>query len=149
MTFEQKEKYTGMHRSGLEVSFNKTWGGHEFTDDECQQLLNGETILLTDCVSKNGKPYGCYGKLAQQEYNGHKFWGFMRTEWFHSEHVPDTWCGHTFTNDEKEMLEAGQSVRLSDTFSAHTGHTFDCVVRWGHQFDGENQKHIIPDYDTV
>ena len=148
MDFTPKEKYTGLNWSGVEVSFNKEWGGHKFTDEECEALLRGEEICITDCVSKKGNTYGCYGKLERQEYNGHQFWGFKRTEWYNSETVPDVWCGHKFTQDEKELLEAGHTIRLDDTVSSNTGRRFDCTVRWGHQQEGETQKHIIPNYES-
>lgn len=147
MDFEVKEKHTGVNWNGNEVSFNKVWGGHTFTDEECAALLKGETIALKDCVSKKGKPFGCYGRLEEQEYNGHKFWGFKRTEWLNEDRVPDIWCGHKFTSDEVEKLDSGYSIRLNDTIAQMTGRPFACVVRWGYQHEGDTQKHIIPEYD--
>lgn len=146
--FEKKEKYTGENWNGDTVSFNKVWGGHEFTDEECVALLHGETITLRDCISKSGKTFGCYGKLEQQDFNGHSFWGFKRTEWLNEDRVPDVWCGHRFTDDEKQKLEEGHIIHLTDTMSMQTNRSFECDIRWGVQDNGDMQKYIIPNYNT-
>ena len=73
-----KEKATG-ERNGQEIKFNKSWGGHKFTDNEIVDLLAGKTIEF-DFKKKNGDVGHVSGKLAQQTYKGHKFWGF-KPEW--------------------------------------------------------------------
>lgn len=77
--FPQKEKYTGKFK-GKEVSFNRSWGGHRFTDDECEALLRGEEITITGLQSKSGSTYGVKGKLKKQSYNGNPFYGFDKTD---------------------------------------------------------------------
>ena len=57
------------------IKFKKMWGGHTFTDDECEQLLAGKEISF-EAVAKSGKPYTAHGKLTEQTYNGNKFVGF-------------------------------------------------------------------------
>ena len=57
------------------VRFKREWGGHKFTDAECNDLLAGKEISF-QALSKAGKPYTAKGKLAEQSYNGTKFWGF-------------------------------------------------------------------------
>lgn len=84
----QKEKASGLwhdpNGEPREVSFNREWGGHRFTDEEVQMLLQGKEITLSDCVSKStGKSYSVRGNLAEQELNGHTFIGFNKIEFVH------------------------------------------------------------------
>lgn len=72
-----KDKYTGIYKpSKKEVTFNRQWGGVYFTDEQCEDLLDGKEISFQAVSSKTGNPYTAKGKLKQQTYNGHKFWGF-------------------------------------------------------------------------
>jgi DNA topoisomerase-3 len=78
--FEQKENTPDTDRvegvwNGRTVKFKKEWGGHKFTKEECDKLLNGDVIEFS-AVSKAGKSYIARGALAEQEYNGNKFIGF-------------------------------------------------------------------------
>lgn len=71
---------TVVHFKGHDVSIATTWGGHQFTNDELAALAAGQTIQI-EGKSKAGNAFHCEGKLAQQTYNGHKFYGFKRTKW--------------------------------------------------------------------
>lgn len=76
---QQKEKFQGVWtETGGNISFNRTWGGYRFSDEECQALLDGEEIELNGWTDKSGA--GARGKLAAQEFKGHKYIGFERTE---------------------------------------------------------------------
>lgn len=76
--FEEKkddvDRYEGTW-NGRTVRFKKDWGGHHFTIEECEKLINGEVIEFS-AVSKGGKSYIARGALAEQEYNGNKYVGF-------------------------------------------------------------------------
>ena len=79
-TFEQVDRCTGMWlkpgtKRKREVSFKREWGGHYFTDIECEKLLDGEIVSFS-AKSSRGKDYTCEGALAEQTYNGNKFVGF-------------------------------------------------------------------------
>lgn len=142
--FEQKEKFTGTW-NGKSVSFNRTWGGHRFTDEECEALCNGDEIEVWGLKSKKtGKEYGITGHLAEQTYNGHKFVGFERTGFANKEGVPDSWCTHEFTPHEKELLEDGGTVHIEGAVSKK-GNVFDCDVIYGEREDGS--KGIIPQFN--
>lgn len=95
-TYETKEKYTGTW-NGKPVSFTRTWSGHRFTDAECEALCRGEVLSLTGLKKKDGGTFNASGSLAEQTYNGHKFVGFALRD----DVVPDEWCQHKFTEDEK------------------------------------------------
>lgn len=73
------ERYTGTF-NGKQISFKRSWGGHIFTDEECEALCNGEEITITGLVSKSGSTYGVRGKLKKQSYNGHPYYGFDKTD---------------------------------------------------------------------
>lgn len=77
--FEEKkdeiERFTGKW-NGKDVKVKRIWGGHRFTDEEVQCLLDGGTIVF-DAVSKNtGNPYKAKGRLEEQSYEGRNFIGF-------------------------------------------------------------------------
>lgn len=75
-SFPQKDKVEGEYRpTGEKLKFNREWGGHVFTDEEVDQLLNGDEISFA-ATSKKGNEYTAKGKLEEQKFNGHKFWGF-------------------------------------------------------------------------
>ena len=76
---QQKEKYTGTW-NGQEVSFNRVWSGHRFTDEECEKLCDGEFIEVRGLTSAKGTTYGVKGHLENLEYNGYKYVGFKNTE---------------------------------------------------------------------
>lgn len=140
----EKEKFKGIW-NGKEVVFNRKWSEHRFTDEECEALCRGEEIEVNGLISKKtGKEYGVVGKLEIQTYNGHKFVGFKRTGFAGRKGVPDEWCKHVFTQDEKDALEAGQTIEIEGCISKK-GNAFNCKVRFGKNekgFDG-----IIPEFD--
>lgn len=77
--FEEKkdeiERFNGKW-NGKDVKVKRIWGGHRFTDEEVQCLLDGGTIVF-DAVSKNtGNPYKAKGRLEEQSYEGRNFIGF-------------------------------------------------------------------------
>ena len=61
--------------TGETVRFKRIWSGHTFTDTEIEKLLAGDEIEFS-AVSKYGKDYVARGRLEEQEYQGHAFWGF-------------------------------------------------------------------------
>lgn len=141
--FEEKEKYEGTW-NGKSVKFTRTWGGHRFTDEECEALCDGDEISVFGLKSKAGKEYGITGKLSEQSYNGHKFVGFERTGFANKPGVPDSWCKHEFTADEKTQLEAGTVVHIEGAVSKK-GSVFDCDVIYGDREDGS--KGIVPQFN--
>ncbi len=132
----QKDKVEGVW-NGKPVKISAEWGGHKFTQTELDQLFDGYEIEITGLISKAGKEYGVTGKLAEQTYNGHKFVGFMKTGFANSgsKGIPNEWCQHKFTDDEKTLLEQGKSIALSGCVSSK-GRVFDCKVHYGENDQG-------------
>lgn len=142
------ERYEGTF-NGKSVKFKREWSGHKFTDDECERLCNGEEIEIEAVSSKSGKPFKCTGVLAEQDYNGKKYFGFKSTGFVNSagksNGVPDEWCGHKFTDAEKTILESGLSVEANDFVSKKSGKTFSCKVHYGKNDNGFMS--IIPEFN--
>lgn len=78
--FKKKEKET-IEKDGKEISFNKEWGGHKFTEEEIDKLSKGEMISIPGLKNKRGKIYTAKGKLMKQKFKGKTFWGFKMLEY--------------------------------------------------------------------
>lgn len=139
---QTKEKYKG-NFNGKDISFSRVWGGYRFTDEECERLLNGEEISVKGLKSKTGSTYGVKGRLAELEYNGHKYFGFEKTGFLASDDVPNSWCKHVFTEDEKSLLRAGKSIYCDD-FVSKANKKFKATVHFGEQ---DGRKCIIPEFN--
>jgi DNA topoisomerase-3 len=142
------ERYEGTW-NGKAVKFKRSWSGHNFTDEECEKLCNGEEIEIEAVSSKSGKTFRCTGKLANLTYNGRKYVGFDNTGFVNASGgksgggIPDEWCQHKFTDDEKALLETGMSVECDD-FVSKKGSKFSAKVRYGKNDKG--YMGIIPEF---
>lgn len=121
---------------GNNIKFKKVVRGYTLTDEEIKTLLNGGSVVLS-FVAKSGKPYKMEGKLANLTFKNQagkdiKYVGvdlqFLVT-------IPDTFCKHTFTDDEKSMLQMGQAI-LVDDYVSKKGNVFSAMTRWGQKEDG-------------
>lgn len=77
--FTPKEKYEGEF-NGKDVHFNRSWGGHRFSDEECEALCNGDEIEFDFTSAKTHKKFHVVGTLQHDEYNGHGYYGF-KPDW--------------------------------------------------------------------
>ncbi len=100
---KEKERVSGIW-NGKEVSFNRIWGNHRFSDEEVSALLNNETITI-EATSK-GKTYISNGKLSNLTYKGRNYVGY--------EHL-------SFGNDDTNVSEfryncpaCGEPLKESD-----------------------------------
>lgn len=79
LKFDEKtddvERFEGTW-NGKKVKVKRNWGGHRFTDEEVEWLLNGAFITFEAVSNKTGNTYTAKGKLAEQEYQGRTFVGF-------------------------------------------------------------------------
>lgn len=64
--------------NGILESYKPSYGNHVFTSEELARLDRGGVIEYQQQVSKNGKTFNktVRGRLAYQEYKGHKYLGF-------------------------------------------------------------------------
>ena len=135
------DRYKGTF-NGEKISFKKSWSGHDFTDAECEKLCNGETIQIEAVSKKTGKTFTCQGKLEKQTYNGKEFYGF-KADFGAGTGVPDEWCKHKFTDDEKSLLKSGMTVEADD-FVSSKGKQFSAKVHYGRNDKG--YMGIIPEF---
>lgn len=147
---QEVERYEGTW-NGKKVKFKKSWSGHTFTDAECEKLCNGEEIQIEAVSSKTNNPFKCKGRLEEQEFKGKKFVGFKNTGYVNasgkssSDGVPDEWCKHVFTDDEKAILETGMSISCDDFVSKKTGNKFSAKIHYGKNDKG--YMAIIPEFE--
>lgn len=143
-TTQQAERYAGTWK-GKPVSFKREFRGRRLTDAECDVLLNGGEIEISGLKAKSGSTYGVIVRLNNLEYNGHKYVGIEQIGFANNDKgVPDKWCEHKFTDDEKTLLEAGKAVELTGCVSKK-GNTFDCTVTW--EEDDNGRMKITPHFN--
>jgi DNA topoisomerase-3 len=133
-----------------DVHFNRSWGGHRFTDEEISLLLSGKEIAFS-ATSKAGKSYDVFGKLAKQKYNGHAYVGFEKLGFGKKDAngellPPSSWCQHVFTKAEIARLVAGEGVEADD-FVSRKGNAFQTVVYFKDE-KGDGNKRIVPDFNA-
>lgn len=75
---EKKEKIEAIYH-GKKIYFNKSWGGHDFTQDEIDQMMQDIPITF-QYVTKKGEKQSITGKIQQGTYNKHKYWGFQSVD---------------------------------------------------------------------
>lgn len=142
---DMEVEYVNTTLNGQDIRFKRTWGTgldgkpHRFTDDEVRALSAGELIEFK-ALSKLGKEYTARGALGQGTYKDKDYWGFQLDT---TPRVPDSWAGHTFTEDERQALEAGETIHLDDCVSRKTGKTFEVDVSYGEE---EGRMKIIPHF---
>ena len=68
-TREGSGDYVTAKFKGKEISFNRTFMGHTFTDEELSALLNGDTIRFRG-TTKSGEERYVTGSLQKQTYMG-------------------------------------------------------------------------------
>lgn len=123
-------KYVGINnKTGEKVVFGRQWGSKVFTDAECEQLANGETISFRH-TTKDGKEGIIRGKLVKKSFVDQTNTAREYTKFeplFAQSHVPDSYCGVTFTEDERKALSDGQPVSKTNFISRH-GNTFAATV---------------------
>lgn len=128
---------------GEPVRFRRDFRGRRLDDAECALLCKGEEIEISGLVSsKSGKTYGVIAKLV--EPNEHSKYVHIEQIDFISDRrgVPDEWCGHKFTEDEKLLLESGHKVELVNCVSKK-GNVFDVPVTYEEE---DGRMRIVPHF---
>lgn len=75
----EKERVSGIWSvSGKEETITRTWGVHRFSDEEVKKLFDGDTITFE--MQYKGVILNVSGNLQENEFKGHKFIGFTKTE---------------------------------------------------------------------
>lgn len=72
---EEVERFSGTWNS-QSVNVKRVWGGHRFTDEEVQILLDGGMISFEANKKDGSGTYTAKGGLMEQEYEGRTFVAF-------------------------------------------------------------------------
>ena len=108
-------------RQGRAIGFTSVWHGHQFSDEECRRLLNGETIELKDVPrTRPDDPY-VQVRLGEYVYRHSRRCGIMASNRA-DQHppIPQRVMGHHISADERRILKNGGVVPvkgLTNTFS--------------------------------
>lgn len=139
----EKAEYATGNWNGKDVKFKRVQRGYRLSDSEVEKLLNGETIPLT-FNKKGGGTYDMDCKLANLEYDGHKYVGL---DCKFPERPPKKWCGRTFDDEEYANLSNGLWVIREDWISKK-GNTFTARVKYDiDPMTDSNTKTMIMEFD--
>lgn len=133
MTYEGKP-YVGFHDvayyygkfNGADIKFKRTYMGYQFSDAECEALLNGSVLTFAG-ITKDGTTQELKGKLEKQKTtNGAVFYGVKAEFPLREGYIRGTfkgqsvtfkgsWSDHVFTEDEVAKLLAGETISITYT----------------------------------
>lgn len=129
----QKKEFTKLEFNDQEITINRVWGGHRFTDAELKKLASGSSIHIT-AKKASGEEFECDGNIQKQEYNGYTFWGFKLLPLKKKEKATGTfegkeisfnkvWGNHRFTDQEITDLLSGKQISFKKTSQRGTEYT--------------------------
>lgn len=78
-----------MNGTETEVTVNRKYGNHEFSDAEIKSLLAGDEITIQGFQTKTGVTTDVTGRLGVQQFQGRQFIGFTRTDMQAARRQPD------------------------------------------------------------
>ena len=109
-----------------------SWCGHVFTSEERATLKSGGEVKGT-FTSKAGKQFDATLHVVK---------GKLEPIF---DVIPKSWCGHTFTKDERARLEAGLVLDLSaeKPFKGKSGKSFGCRLRL---MEKAGKTSLVPDF---
>lgn len=135
-----------------DVKLKKTWRGHTWTDEEARDLFAGKNVPVKLEKRDGSGTYEMLAFLGHQSFTnsqGKVIKGIWVDGKFapRKKDVPDEWCHHKFTDEEKETLRNKGTVHGTD-FKSKAGKTFECDVTWGeHEWNGKTVTGIIPHFN--
>lgn len=121
-----KEQYEGIWKvTGKKIRFNRMWNNYRFSDEQCEDLLEGKHIQF-DSISKSGEEKSYCGILDEQEYKGFRYFGFKLDGWA----LPKVFQKHELTENERTLLLAGKEVYLENLFSNKKQKFYNAYVQY-------------------
>ena len=136
-TYNSQEKVTGEWvdpKSGKArpVSIKKKFRGHVWTQDELNDLFAGKKLTL-DLKSSSGSTYTltdvCIDHRSFTNPEGKEIKGVWVDGVFRKT-VPNEFCQHVFTDEEKQALQNGETVHVDGMISSK-GNEFSADLKWG------------------
>ena len=130
---------------GREVDYKGSYLDYVFTDDDNAKLQAGESITFD--ATQNDKKVTVSGRLADLEYQGHKYVGFKPEKRQREGYVNGTWnskavsykgsyLDYVFTDEDNAKLQAGETI----SFVAHNKDNIELKIS-GALADLEYQGH--------
>ena len=144
-------QWTDSDGNTIDVKIKDEWRGHTWTKEEANDLFAGKKVTVK-LTSKSGNPYEMLAYLAHQSFTnseGKTIKGVWVTGDFapRKASVPNEFCGHTFTSDEKQKLENGETIHVSGLISKK-GSKFEANISWGDkEWQGRTVKGLILSFD--
>lgn len=144
-------QWTDSDGNTIDVKIKNEWRGHTWTKQEADDLFNGKKVTVK-LTSKSGHPYEMLAYLAHQSFTnseGKTVKGVWVTGDFAPKKasIPDEFCGHKFTSDEKQKLENGETIHVSGLVSKK-GSKFEANISWGDkEWQGRTVKGLILSFD--
>lgn len=125
--YKQVDKVTGIFApTGQEVSFKSESHGHKFTPQEIDILLSGGELEL-DLPKKDGNgTYKGILYLGEGSYQGKTYFGVQMK---FPTGIPNSWCQHTFTPEEKQLLDQGEEIYI-EGYIGKSGKAFNAFTRY-------------------
>lgn len=97
------KEYMSADFKGKKISFCRIWGGHRFTDEECETLLRGDELSLKDLKSKKGTSYGVVGKLSVGKTGNARF---IKIRW-----IRQSGKGRSVKTDQEKKSGKAKTVK--------------------------------------
>lgn len=149
-----------------EILFKRDVCGHVLTNEECDAICAGETIVVEDIyLKKTDETCRCGILLAEEEYKGKKtvrpkldFDAARRTD---PDYYFGVWqdvevlfrrdiCTHILSDKECEALCAGETLILEDLYSEKKNAYFTCGVVLGEdEYKGKASIRPMLDFDAA
>lgn len=131
--------------NGTDIRFKPKLFGREvkLTEEQVQALCDSQSVTVKT-KTKEGKDWEPVVRLANQVFNGHEYVGLeldpnAPRDW---PTVPNQFCGHTFTQEEKDALNNGDEIFVENMVSKKTGNTFSAFMSVGIK-EGEEKESLI------
>jgi DNA topoisomerase-3 len=125
--YKQVERVTGIFApTGQEVSFKSESHGHKFTPQEIDTLLSGGELELTLPKKDGSGTYEGILYLGESPYEGKIRFGVQLK---FPVKVPNSWCQHTFTSQEKQLLDQGEEIYI-EGYIGKSGKAFSAFTRY-------------------
>lgn len=115
--------------SNNEILPDSWLGPYQLTDKDKAVLEAGEEIMIPGYTDKHGKYTPPRYVVIKKDADGVQNITLIARKTFYIELenrvIPDSWLGHTFTDEEKNQLETGAEIEVSDCCISETGKPID------------------------
>ena len=139
-----ESEYKGRRIFGFQravASSPTRWSGHTFTPDEVSKLLAGEKVFVEGFVSaKTGNTFDTTVRWDAAKGKIEPLFDAPQAQ------PPKAWCGHTFTDFERQQLAEGKPIQVTG-LKSKKGNLFDAELTWTTEEGSKTPgKKIVPTF---